>query len=116
MKSCFLPLIGDRVYGWMGDLIDSVSIVSTLFGVCVTLGIGARQVNSGLYLLFGEYVSMSVTTQVNSPSDHTKSIICHNHVSLFISALLQIVIIWIITVIATGNKGQKGASVIKNPI
>jgi len=75
MKSCFLPLIGDRVYGWMGDLIDSVSIVSTLFGVCVTLGIGARQVNSGLSLLFGEYVSMSVTT--------------------------QIVIIWIITVIAT---------------
>ena len=73
MKSCFLPLIGDRVYGWMGDLIDSVSIVSTLFGVCVTLGIGARQVNSGLSLLFGEYVSMSVTTQVNLPSSDIAS-------------------------------------------
>merc|ERR1719461_386867 len=75
MKSCFLPLIGDRVYGWIGDMIDSVSIVSTLFGVCVTLGIGARQVNSGISLLFSSYVSMSVTT--------------------------QIIIIWIITLIAT---------------
>ena len=67
MKSCFLPLIGDRVYGWIGDMIDSVSIVSTLFGVCVTLGIGARQVNSGISLLFSSYVSMSVTTQVKNP-------------------------------------------------
>ena len=51
MKSCFFPLIGDRIYGWIGDAIDIVSIVATLFGVCVTLGIGAQVVNSGASLL-----------------------------------------------------------------
>ena len=25
MKSCFYPLIGDRIFGWMGDLIDTIS-------------------------------------------------------------------------------------------
>ena len=51
MKSCFYPLIGDRIFGWIGDVIDVVSIMSTLFGVCTTLGLGARQLNFGLSII-----------------------------------------------------------------
>ena len=40
MKSCFYPLIGDRIFGWMGDLIDLLSVLTTLFGVCTSLGLG----------------------------------------------------------------------------
>ena len=25
MKSCFYPLIGDRIFGWIGDAIDIIS-------------------------------------------------------------------------------------------
>ena len=51
MKSCFYPLIGDRIYGWMGDLIDIFSIMTTLFGVCTSLGLGTMQVNKGEFLV-----------------------------------------------------------------
>ena len=47
MKSCFYPLIGDRIYGWIGDLVDIFSILTTLFGVCTSLGLGTMQVNRG---------------------------------------------------------------------
>ena len=65
MKSCFYPLIGDRIFGWMGDLIDVVSIMTTLFGVCTSLGIAARQVNMGLYVVFPWIDSENTTIQVN---------------------------------------------------
>ena len=47
MKSCFYPLIGDRIYGWIGDFIDTFSVLTTLFGVCTSLGLGTLQVNRG---------------------------------------------------------------------
>ncbi|MGO0576225.1 BCCT family transporter [Ornithinimicrobium panacihumi] len=42
------PLLGDRVEGWIGDLIDIVAIVGTLFGVATSLGFGVSQVAAGL--------------------------------------------------------------------
>lgn len=47
MKSAFYPLIGDKVFGWMGDMLDVVSVASTLFGVCTSLGLGVQQLNTG---------------------------------------------------------------------
>lgn len=47
MKSAFYPLIGDKVFGWMGDALDVVSVASTLFGVCTSLGLGVQQLNTG---------------------------------------------------------------------
>ena len=48
IRSCFYPLLGDRIFGWWGDIIEIVSIVSTMFGVCASLGAGAMTMNSGL--------------------------------------------------------------------
>lgn len=47
IRSCFHPLIGDKIYGWMGDVIDVLSICGTMFGVCTSLGLGAIQLNAG---------------------------------------------------------------------
>ena len=47
VRSCFYPLIGDKIYGWMGDIIDVLSICGTMFGVCTSLGLGAIQLNTG---------------------------------------------------------------------
>lgn len=47
IRSCFYPLIGDKIYGWMGDVIDVLSICGTMFGVCTSLGLGAIQLNAG---------------------------------------------------------------------
>ncbi|HEY0949565.1 BCCT family transporter [Nocardioides sp.] len=45
------PLLGDRVRGWLGDVIDVVAIIGTLFGVATSLGFGVSQVGAGLEYL-----------------------------------------------------------------
>ncbi|AEG43715.1 choline/glycine/proline betaine transport protein [Isoptericola variabilis J7] len=42
------PLLGDRVKGWLGNLIDVVAIVGTVFGVATSLGLGVLQISAGL--------------------------------------------------------------------
>ncbi len=42
------PLLGDRVKGWLGDVIDVVAVVGTLFGVATSLGFGVSQVGAGM--------------------------------------------------------------------
>ena len=64
MKSCFYPLIGDRIFGWIGDCIDIVSICTTLFGVCTSLGLGTRQLNAGFHVLDPNISSDDTNTQV----------------------------------------------------
>lgn len=56
LRSALYPLIGDRIYGWPGHLIDICGITGTVFGVATALGYGALQVNSGLHDLFGVQV------------------------------------------------------------
>mmetsp|Transcript_29904 Transcript_29904/g.69564 ORF Transcript_29904/g.69564 Transcript_29904/m.69564 type:complete len:930 (+) Transcript_29904:70-2859(+) len=51
IRYCFWPLLGDRVFGVLGDAVDALSIVTTLFGVCTSLGLGAMQINQGLQRL-----------------------------------------------------------------
>ena len=48
MRSCFYALVGDRIYGVLGDIVDTLSVVATMFGVCTSLGVGAIQFNGGL--------------------------------------------------------------------
>ena len=65
MKSCLYPLIGDRIFGWIGDLVDSISIIATLFGVCTSLGLGTRQLNSGIAMVFSSVPSDDIRIQVS---------------------------------------------------
>ncbi|MEO1616006.1 MAG: BCCT family transporter [Planctomycetota bacterium] len=52
-RSLLYPVFGDRVWGRLGDVVDTLAIISTLVGVATSLGIGAQQVNAGLTYLFG---------------------------------------------------------------
>lgn len=48
LRSCFYPLLGDYTWGWIGDIIDGYTIVTTVAGVCTSLGLGAFQIAAGL--------------------------------------------------------------------
>jgi glycine betaine transporter len=48
ISSCFYPLLGDRIFGMAGYLIDILAVFATVFGIVTSLGIGALQINSGL--------------------------------------------------------------------
>lgn len=47
------PLFGKKVEGRVGDVIDIIAVVGTLFGIATSLGLGVSQVNSGLSHVFG---------------------------------------------------------------
>ena len=52
IRSIFYPLLGKRIWGWQGDVIDIIAVLATLFGLTTSLGLGARQASSGLFYLF----------------------------------------------------------------
>jgi choline/glycine/proline betaine transport protein len=62
LRSALYPLIGERIYKWPGHLVDVFAVVSTVFGVATSLGLGASQVNAGFGYLFG--FDVSVTNQI----------------------------------------------------
>jgi len=62
LRSALYPLIGDKIYQWPGHMVDVFAVVSTVFGVATSLGLGASQVNAGFNYLFG--IDVSVTNQI----------------------------------------------------
>lgn len=66
VRSIFYPLLGERVWGWPGHIIDILAILATLFGLATSLGLGASQAAAGLSALFGtpEGVTMEVVLVV----------------------------------------------------
>ncbi len=53
IRSTFYPVLGERIYGPIGNIIDVVAVLATLFGLATSLGFGVQQVASGLNHLFG---------------------------------------------------------------
>ncbi|MCD4713416.1 MAG: BCCT family transporter [Clostridiales bacterium] len=62
IRSIFYAIIGNRIYGFWGNLIDVLSVLATLTGLATSLGLGVTQINAGLNYLFG--VVISVTVQI----------------------------------------------------
>jgi choline/glycine/proline betaine transport protein len=67
-RSIFWPLLGDRIYGWPGHVIDLVTVFATLFGLATSLGLGVAQVNTGLQYvttdilgIFGSFPNNTLT-------------------------------------------------------
>lgn len=53
VSSIFAPILGGAIYSWPGKLIDALSIIGTVFGIAVSLGLGTLQIESGLGTVFG---------------------------------------------------------------
>ena len=53
IRSAFYPLLGERIWGWPGHVIDTLAVFASLFGLATSLGLGAQQVTAGLNYLFG---------------------------------------------------------------
>ncbi|MCL5041817.1 MAG: BCCT family transporter [Gammaproteobacteria bacterium] len=52
IRSIFYPLLGERVWGWPGHVIDILAVFATLFGLATSLGLGAQQAAGGINYLF----------------------------------------------------------------
>ncbi|GGK56411.1 BCCT family transporter [Amphritea balenae] len=62
IRSAFYPLLGERVWGPIGHVIDIIAVLATIFGLATSLGLGASQAAGGLSFLFG--VENNISTQI----------------------------------------------------
>ncbi len=62
LRSIFYPLFKEKVYGPLGDAIDIMAVISVLFGLATSLGLGIQQINSGIDYLTG--IGFNVYIQV----------------------------------------------------
>lgn len=62
VRSIFYPLLGERIWGWPGHVIDILAIIATMFGLATSLGFGAAQASAGLNFLFD--IPKGTTTEV----------------------------------------------------
>jgi len=53
IRAALYPLLGKRVRGGLGDAIDVITLVGTVFGVATSMGIGVVLLNVGFATLFG---------------------------------------------------------------
>lgn len=62
IRSAFYPLLGERIWGPFGHVVDTLAVLATMFGLATSLGLGAQQAASGLEFLFG--IDSGLNTQV----------------------------------------------------
>jgi BCCT family betaine/carnitine transporter len=62
IRSAFYPLLGERVWGRTGDVIDILAVLATIFGLATSLGLGAQQASSGFNFLFD--IPDTINTQI----------------------------------------------------
>ena len=62
IRSVFYPFLGDKIYGRIGDAIDTFAVLATIFGLATSLGMGVQQIAAGLNHLFD--IDSGVQTQI----------------------------------------------------
>ena len=53
IRSVLYPLIGQKIYGKWGHVVDTLAVFGMMFGVVTSLGLGAMQINAGFSNVFG---------------------------------------------------------------
>src|SRR5690606_208808 len=65
MRSALYPIIGERIHGPIGHVVDVFAILGTLFGIATTLGLSVTQINAGLNYLWPQ-IPVSTMVQIVS--------------------------------------------------
>lgn len=107
IRSAFFPLLGERVWGWPGNIIDTMAVLATLFGLATSLGFGARQAAAGLNFLFD--IPNTLATQISIIFAVTLVAIfsvirgLHNGVKVLSNINMSLALVLMLFVIITGS-------------
>lgn len=67
-RSVFYPVLGPRIYGWSGHIVDLAAVIATVFGLATATGLAALQITAGLDFVatsqFNTVISTSVWTTI----------------------------------------------------
>lgn len=91
MRSALYPIIGERIHGPIGHVVDVFAILGTLFGIATTLGLSVTQINAGLNYLWPS-IPVNITVQI--------------------IAIAVITLMAIVSVVAGLDKGVKNLSLL----
>ncbi|MCQ4315771.1 BCCT family transporter [Stutzerimonas zhaodongensis] len=75
MRSALYPIIGERIYGPIGHVVDIFAILGTLFGIATTLGLSVTQINAGINYLWPS-IPISINVQLIAIAIITGLAIC----------------------------------------
>jgi len=75
MRSALYPIIGERIYGPIGHVVDVFAILGTLFGIATTLGLSVTQINAGINYLWPS-IPISINVQMIAIAIITGLAIC----------------------------------------
>lgn len=64
IRSALYPILGKRVDGILGDMVDILAVFGTIFGIATTLGLGVEQMNAGLNQVLGFDTSLTLQLTV----------------------------------------------------
>jgi len=121
IRSAFYPLLGERIYGATGDIIDILAVFGTMFGISTSLGLGVMQVNAGLaalgivsenivnQLLLVAGITVAATVSVVSGLDRGIRLISQLNLTLGLVLLGFVVILGPTAFIARAFVGEVGA-------
>jgi choline/glycine/proline betaine transport protein len=97
------PILGDRVKGWIGNVIDVLAIFGTVFGVATSLGFGVLQVAAGLEFLgvgtatlameMGLIVAITVVAGLSVASGLEKGIKWLSNANMILAGVLAAVVL-----------------------
>ena len=62
LRSALYPVLGERIHGTIGHVVDLLAVFGTVFGVATSLGLGVKQMGAGLNALFG--IDPGIATQI----------------------------------------------------
>ncbi|WCR46301.1 BCCT family transporter [Stutzerimonas stutzeri] len=75
MRSALYPIIGERIHGPIGHVVDVFAILGTLFGIATTLGLSVTQINAGINYLWPS-IPISINVQIIAIAIITVMAIC----------------------------------------
>ncbi|GAB2473403.1 BCCT family transporter [Promicromonospora xylanilytica] len=101
ISSLLEPIFGARTKGWLGAVVDSFAIIVTLFGVAVSLGIGALQIGRGVEIvtgagplgngaIIGIIVALSVAFILSAVSGVKRGIRALSNINMVVAGLLGV--------------------------
>jgi len=98
--------LGDRIEGWMGDLIDLLAVLATLFGLATSLGLGVKQVTAGLSYLFnlegGLVLQVGLITGITGLATLSVVLGIHKGVKVLSEINIRIAVLFLLFVILVG--------------
>ncbi len=102
LSQAFVPLIGEKgANGWLGRVIDILSIFATVFGTACSLGLGALQIGAGLrasgliddpseWVIIGTVLVLTLAFLLSAMSGVSRGIQYLSNTNMILAAVLAV--------------------------